>query len=329
MTNFTVAIPTYNSEAHLHLILDALIAQTGLDGITWEVIVADNNSSDRTAEIVSQYKDKWPPTSQLKYIFEPRQGAGFARNAAVKTASSELVGFLDDDVLPAPDWVTCAYQFGLDHPNIGLYSGQIHGNFTDTPPPGFERIQGFLAVREHGPNAYKFDPNQLSMPTGAAFVTRKHAWIENVSENPVFIGRIGKSMVGGEDLEPMLRIHKAGWETWYTPTMHAYHQIPGWRLEKDYLANLIYTSALCTCQLKMLSRSRWNHKATVIPRLLLGNVKRLTKHLLTHRRNVVTETVPVCELAFLLGNLVSPFYYLKALVLRPAAVKTDQSQQLI
>ncbi|MEO0645788.1 MAG: hormogonium polysaccharide biosynthesis glycosyltransferase HpsE [Cyanobacteria bacterium J06650_10] len=318
MVNFTVAIPTYNSEKHLHLILDALMTQTGLSNISWEVIVADNNSSDNTASIVSQYQAKWPENAHLRYLFEPKQGAGFARNQAVKSANSELVGFLDDDVLPAPDWVACAYQFGTEHPNIGLYSGQIHGNFAESPPHGFERIQGFLAVREHGPKAYQFDPSQLSMPTGAAFVTRKQAWLQNVSDDPVFIGRIGHSMVGGEDLEPMLRIHKAGWETWYTPTMHAYHQIPGWRLEKDYLANLIYTSALCTCQLKMLSRSRWNHKATVIPRLWLGNLKRLAKHLMTHRQKVISETVPVCELAFLLGNLASPFYYFKALLLKPS-----------
>lgn len=324
MADFTVAIPTYNSEAHIHRILDALIAQVDLGGIVWEVIVADNNSSDRTADIISQYQAKWPTTSQLRYLFEPRQGAGFARNQAVIAANSSLVGFLDDDVLPAADWVARAYQFGIEHPRIGLYSGQIHGNFSTPPPPNFERIQGFLAVREHGPNAYQFDPGQLSMPTGAAFVTRKQAWIENVSDTPVFIGRVGDSMVGGEDLEPMLRIHKAGWETWYTPTMHAYHQIPGWRLEKDYLANLIYTSALCTCQLKMLSRSRWHHKISVIPRILLGNFKRLTRHLLIHRQNAITETVPVCELAFLLGNLVSPFYYLKALALKPSVTKASR-----
>ncbi|MEL7330769.1 MAG: hormogonium polysaccharide biosynthesis glycosyltransferase HpsE [Cyanobacteria bacterium J06560_2] len=326
MVDFTVAIPTYNSGPHLHKILDALTAQTGLAEISWEVIVADNNSSDETADVVTQYQAKWPNTSRLRYLFEPTQGAGFARNQSVKAANSELVGFVDDDVLPAPDWVACAYQFGLKHPHIGLFSGQIHGNFSSPLPEGFQRIQGFLAVREHGTQAYQFKPSQLSMPTGAAFVTRKTAWTQNVPDQPTFIGRVGSSMVGGEDLEPMLLIHKAGWETWYAPTMHAYHQIPGWRLEKDYLANLIYACALCTCQLKILARSDWPSKALVIPRLLLGNSKRLVGHLMTYRQKVFTETVPACELAFLVGNLVSPFYFFKMAAIAQLPTKTAASK---
>lgn len=316
MVNFTVAIPTFNSEAHLHLILDALIAQTDLDDLTWEVIVADNNSSDNTAKIITQYQAKWPSTSQLRYVFEPTQGAGFARHHTLKVARSELVGFLDDDVLPASDWVACAYRFGTQNPHVGIFSGQIHGNFSATPPEGFERIQGFLAIREHGPKAFRFNPTQLSMPTGAAFVTRRKAWLDNVSDRPIFAGRIGSSMVGGEDLEPMLLIHAAGWETWYTPTMHAYHQIPDWRLEKAYLSHLIYTAALCTCQLRILTQPTLLKKAAIIPRLWLGNLKRLFQHLVTHRYRVATQTVPACELAFLLGNLTSPLYFSKTSALR-------------
>ena len=100
MVNFTVAIPTYNSGDCLHHILEALRTQADLAGITWEVIVADNNSNDDTAKVVSQYQEKWPNTSQLKYLFEPTQGAGFARNSAAKAAKGELIGFLDDDVIP-------------------------------------------------------------------------------------------------------------------------------------------------------------------------------------------------------------------------------------
>ena len=315
MVNFTIAIPTYNGGNSLHYLLDALLNQTGINNLNWEVIVADNNSTDNTAKVVSQYQSKWqskwPRTSRLKYLLEPEQGAGFARNRAARAAKGELIGFLDDDVIPASTWIANAYRFGQDNPQAGIFSGQIHGKFAAPPPKNFQRIQGFLAVREHGPEPYPFDPDNLSLPTGAAFVARRAAWVENVPDCPVFVGRVDGSMVGGEDLEPMLLIHKAGWETWYTPTMHAYHQIPKWRLEKAYLKGLMYAAALCTCQLRMLTADSWFSKAVIIPRMWLGNSKRLVKHLIKHRQKVKTEAVPACELAFLLGNLVSPFYFLK------------------
>ncbi|MGB3572826.1 MAG: hormogonium polysaccharide biosynthesis glycosyltransferase HpsE [Phormidesmis sp.] len=311
MVNFTVAVPTYNGARHLHKLLDALAVQTNLKHISWEVIIADNNSNDDTAAVVRYYQTKWPQASQLRYLLEKKQGAGFARHHAAKAASGEFIGFLDDDVIPDADWIARAYEFGKSNAKAGIFSGQIHGVFGAPPPKNFRRIQGFLAVREHGSKAFQFDPDTLSMPTGAAFVIRREAWVSNVPNEPIFVGRVGTSMVGGEDLEPMLMIHNAGWETWYTPSMHAYHQIPGQRFEKQYLRHLIYTCALCTCQLRMLAQSGPVQKAAVIPRIWIGNLKRVTAHLIKHRREAFTEVVPACELAFLLGNLASPFYWLK------------------
>lgn len=323
MANFTVAVPTFNSASRLHRLLDALLAQTGLTDISWEVIVADNNSTDDTAKIISQYQSKWPASSELKYLLETTQGAGFARNRAAKEATGEFIGFLDDDVIPATDWIANAYRFGKANPQAGNFSGQIHGNFSASPPDNFRRIQGFLAIREHGSESYRFDPDTLSLPTGAAFVVRKEAWIANVPDQPIFTGRVGGSLVAGEDIEPMVLIHNAGWETWYTPTLHAYHQIPGWRLERDYLQSLMYACGLCTCQLRMLARPHWLSKAAIIPRIWLGNLKRLIPHLIKYRQKITTEAVPACELAFLLGNLASPFYFLKVSILKLIAPETS------
>uniref|UniRef100_A0ACD5GQF4 Glycosyltransferase n=1 Tax=Desertifilum tharense IPPAS B-1220 TaxID=1781255 RepID=A0ACD5GQF4_9CYAN len=50
-----------------------------------------------TAEIVREYQAILPQHSQLRYCFEPEQGAAFARQKAVEEAQGELIGFLDDD----------------------------------------------------------------------------------------------------------------------------------------------------------------------------------------------------------------------------------------
>ena len=126
--DFTVAIPTYNGASRLPKLLEKLRSQINLEHLCWEIIVVDNNSTDDTAKVVQDYQSSWLESVPLKYFLEPEQGAAFARLRAVREASGELIGFLDDDNLPAPDWLSQAYLFAKEHPRGGAYSGQIHGD---------------------------------------------------------------------------------------------------------------------------------------------------------------------------------------------------------
>lgn len=127
--HFTVAIPTYNGESRLPEVLDRLRSQLHIEIFSWEIIVVDNNSTDRTAEVVQTYQASWQCPYPLRYYFEAQQGAAFARARAIKEAQGALIGFLDDDNLPAPNWVSAAYSFGQEHPSVGAYGSQIHGIF--------------------------------------------------------------------------------------------------------------------------------------------------------------------------------------------------------
>ncbi len=123
---FTVAIPTYNGEKRLPEVLDRLRSQVQADTFAWEIVVIDNNSTDNTAKLVQAYQADWQEKFTLKYYFEPQQGAAFARRRAFEVAESTLIGFLDDDNLPAPDWVASAYNFAQKYPLAGAYASQIH-----------------------------------------------------------------------------------------------------------------------------------------------------------------------------------------------------------
>ena len=150
MVNFTVAICTYNGEKRLPEVLDCLRSQINPENISWEIMVIDNNSKDGTAKIVREYQNNWPETYPLKYVFESQQGAGFARKRAIKEAKSDLIGFIDDDNLPANNWVNEAFLFGQKYPKAGAYASQIHGQFEVETPENFERIVPFLAINERG-----------------------------------------------------------------------------------------------------------------------------------------------------------------------------------
>lgn len=306
---FTVAIPTYNGETRLPKILDKLREQTRTEDISWEVLIVDNNSRDNTAKVVQEYQATWLESVPLRYVFEPEQGAAFARARAVREAKGEFVGFLDDDNLPAPDWLAEAYSFVQEHPKCGAFSGQIHGDFEVNPPENFKKIQVFLAIREHGPLSHQFEPDKLRLPPAASLVFRKNAWCESVPPRPTLTGKLPGVMVQGDDYEPLLYMHKAGWEIWYHPALHTYHQIPRQRLERDYLRSLARGCGLATCQLLFINAKTWQ-KPFIFVRTILGNLRRLALYLIKYRGQLKTDLIAACEFEFFLGSLVSPFYVL-------------------
>ncbi len=94
MLKLSLIIPVYNEERHIGACLDAVASQTVMPT---EVIVVDNNSTDRTVEIASQYKF-------VKIIQESRQGRGNARTAGFNVASCDIIGRIDADSRIHPDW---------------------------------------------------------------------------------------------------------------------------------------------------------------------------------------------------------------------------------
>ncbi|NJO19715.1 MAG: glycosyltransferase family 2 protein [Spirulinaceae cyanobacterium RM2_2_10] len=311
MTDFSVVIPTYNGEKHLPEILERLRSQVETEGFSWEILVVDNNSSDRTPEIIRQAQTNWHGRGSLRYVVETQQGAAFARQRGVEEATGGWVGCLDDDNLPAQDWVARAYEFSQSRPQMGAFGGRIHADFEVEPPANFEKIIGFLAIRERGDHPSPYKPEVLSLPPGAAMVVRRQAWLDHVPAQPSLGGKIiGGSMVQGDDWEPLLHMYKAGWKIWYSPDLHTHHQIPAWRLEREYLLRLIHGSCLAFCPLRMIVAEPLQ-RPLIMARTVLGNTYRALSYWLRHRTSIRHDTVAACELQIYLSRIASVFYFLK------------------
>lgn len=99
----SIAICTYNHRESLRLTLDALGRVRVPEGLRCELVVIDNASTDGTAELVRGYRlDNRLPAA---YLYEPRQGQSFARNAGLAAARGRFIMFTDDDVRPPADWI--------------------------------------------------------------------------------------------------------------------------------------------------------------------------------------------------------------------------------
>ncbi|MEL6137408.1 MAG: hormogonium polysaccharide biosynthesis glycosyltransferase HpsE [Cyanobacteria bacterium J06626_23] len=299
----TVAIPTHNGAERLPQVLDRLKLQQFPDSLRWEVLVVDNASCDRTAAIVRTYQTTWIAGILLRYCFEPRQGIAFARQKAVEQAQGDWVGFLDDDNWPAVSWVAAAAQFAQQHPQAGAFGGQIHAHFDQAPPPNFERIQSFFAIRERGPEAHRYQPQMLALPPGAGLVIQRHAWLTAVPSQLQHAGR------GGNDFEALLYLHRASWEIWYAPSLEIDHHIPDARLQPESMHPLLRQASFCIYRLRLIGITHWQVPLLFV-RLVAGGLKRALYHAVKYRLRVWQDPMLAYELAFYLYSAFSPFYCL-------------------
>lgn len=95
----SVVIPAYNEEKYLGRALDSLTRQD--TKLPFEVIVVDNNSTDKTAAVAQKFASRL----NLKVIKETRPGRGAARAAGFAHARGEMILSTDADSEVPPDWI--------------------------------------------------------------------------------------------------------------------------------------------------------------------------------------------------------------------------------
>jgi glycosyltransferase involved in cell wall biosynthesis len=97
----SVIIPCLNGEATLPIQLEALANQTWAE--PWEVIIADNGSTDNSVKIAQRYRGRLPTLRVVSAV--NRKGPAYARNVGVEEACADALAFCDADDEVAAGWV--------------------------------------------------------------------------------------------------------------------------------------------------------------------------------------------------------------------------------
>ncbi len=133
--HWNLIIATWNRAPILKQTLESLLLLQTPAGITFDITLADNHSTDSTADLVKSLQPHFE--GRLHYLYEARQGKSFALNRALSQTQGEWVLFLDDDVKASPGLLT-TYQQGLArHPKAVVLGGPIEPwlpegqNYTD------------------------------------------------------------------------------------------------------------------------------------------------------------------------------------------------------
>lgn len=225
----SVIICTYNRGDLLAAALRSVHQLTVPAGLDWEVVVVDNNSRDRTKEVVRGFEGKLP----VRYVFEPQQGKTIALNRAVLEATGELLAFTDDDVQLDPAWLSELARAARAQPSAGWLGGRTlplwpRGRPTWLHDESLAALSGFFVMHDLGdaerPYADEDDP-----PIGANMAVRR-AVFERIGLYREDLGPSGQRRGTHDDSELIWRAQHAGIPGVYVPTAMCHHWVAPSRL---------------------------------------------------------------------------------------------------
>jgi glycosyltransferase involved in cell wall biosynthesis len=129
-------MPAKNREIEIKDTINSIINQTFKD---WELIVIDDHSTDKTAEIIKNYKN---PKIKYYYLLNGT-GPGAARDFGIKKAQAEIIVLADSDDINYPYRLEKTYQTFKKNPEINMvYSPierlEINGQKTLRPSQEFD-----------------------------------------------------------------------------------------------------------------------------------------------------------------------------------------------
>lgn len=225
----SVVISTYNRADVLPRAIQSLLDQA-FDPERFEIVIVDNNSNDDTRQTVQAFLEKTP---NLRYVFEPRQGVSYGRNAGIRAARAANIAFTDDDVRVSPSWLSTIVKVLAEHPEVGCVGGRVLPNWDGPWPAWLTREHwGPLALVDYGDAPFYVNARRrLCLIT--ANVAYRRAVFDQIGMFSAHVQTLGRA-VATEDHEILLRLWRAGGQGLYWPELTATADIVPERMQPAY-----------------------------------------------------------------------------------------------
>jgi GT2 family glycosyltransferase len=218
----TVAVCTRDRPQDLACCLEALGA---LRYPALELLVVDNAPATGDTEHLVLARPG------VRYVREARPGLDWARNRAIAEATGDILAFTDDDVVVEPGWVAALAAVFRDDPRVAAVTGLVLPLELETPAQrlfedyrsfgrGGARIRAEMAPGT-GSVAARYGATG-SFGTGANMAFRRRLFDELGGFDPCL--GAGMPTRGGDDLDMLFRVLKAGHALVYEPTAVVRHR---------------------------------------------------------------------------------------------------------
>lgn len=225
----SVILCTYNRAEVLPRALDSLIDQD-LERDRYEIVVINNNSTDRTQDIIESFCGKAP---NVRTIFERSQGLSYARNTGILSARAPLVAFTDDDVRVTRDWASTILRLFAEHPEAACVGGRILPNWPGQWPRWLTREHWSpLALLDFGDTAFHVNSSRPKCLLGANSAFRREIF-GRIGMFALHVQAVGRE-VATEDHELLLRLWRSGGQGYYSPSLTVISDIAPERMQRRY-----------------------------------------------------------------------------------------------
>jgi glycosyltransferase involved in cell wall biosynthesis len=241
-------ICTHNRDIYLGAAIDSLLSQDFSPG--FEVIVVDNNSSDRTREVVEQRQGN----PLIKYIFEPAVGLSVARNTGAKAANGEILAYLDDDAVAGDGWLQALYSAYQQNSQLAIAGGKVTllwSQGTQAPSWLSPGLAGNLGAYDLGDRLIYIENPGLT-PRGLNYSIRR-SFLEEIGGFDPKLGRVGKNLLSNEELLMTEIAIERGWQVAYLPNAIAAHNVSPERLKRSWFISRGWWQGISECYREQLA----------------------------------------------------------------------------
>jgi glucosyl-dolichyl phosphate glucuronosyltransferase len=240
----SAVIATYKRPRLLEGTLAALAAQKVTDPLGWEVVVVDNNSQDGTGAVVAAFAKT--VSIPVSCVLESCQGLSHARNRGIAAAQGSIIAFIDDDVLPAPDWIAQVHQ-AMERWDAHGVGGPILPRWEAPPPPTWltsnQHLMDRLAIMDYPESCVLSYPMRGRPQVWGANMAFRREVFEQVGGFDHERGIVGGKLYRGEEVELINRALQRGCRVVYDPAITVLHRIGRGRMSKGYFRKLEFDAA--------------------------------------------------------------------------------------
>ncbi|HEY2786232.1 MAG TPA: glycosyltransferase [Fimbriiglobus sp.] len=226
----TVAICTWNRAKLLDQTLGKMRSLVLPAGVSWELLLVDNNCTDDTPAVVANYESTLP----IRRIVELKQGHSHARNCAIDHARGDYLIWTDDDVLVEPGWLSEYVSAFRRWPGAGYFGGKIDPWFESDPPAwvtdNLEHLQGMLVIRDLGTDERKFVEAEQPFGANMAFPL---AVQKRFRYDPA-LGKVKAGNILADETELFRRMRGIGLAGVWVPTAAVKHFVTQSRLTREF-----------------------------------------------------------------------------------------------
>lgn len=222
----------------------------------YEVMVVDNSTGAKEVRLIAECHG-------ARYICEPRIGLSRARNTSARAARGNIVAFIDDDALPAPEWLSQISAAFRDR-DVVARTGRVLLSHAETPVARtFADLGGYdlgrMPMRVHRNTPLWFERTNFGgLGSGTNLAFRRALFVNGWG----FQERLGRGrLMAGEERYALFELVRDGYVVSYLPDAVVHHDPPASFEALDQLSRSVVREAAAHIVMLLVEESGYRPAA--------------------------------------------------------------------